>query len=40
MMKYSKFLFSKPLLPVYLPTPPVSNKVHRQTTVLGDCVGH
>lgn len=36
MMKYTKFLFSKGLLPVSCSTPPVSNKLHQQTTVLGD----
>lgn len=40
MMKYSKFLFSKGLLPVSLSTPPVSSKFHQQTTVLGDYIGN
>jgi len=34
MMKYSKFLFSKGLLSVSLPTTPVSNKFH-QTAKVG-----
>lgn len=40
MMKYSKLLFSKGLLPVSLSTPPVSSKFHQQTTVLGDYIGN
>lgn len=40
MMKYSKFLFSKDLLPVSCSTPPVSKKLHQQTTVLGDHTGN